>query len=137
MQTIKRGVFVTPDKRIELATIECQAETHHKFDRTIAYKGEHIAIFKCVFGLFFGIGARIRHPKSTTELERNKKKRAQTTTMTTAITDDAASSTVNDEECPSPRTMSKTTQQHMFSSKVSIAPVTHKIHINTLAGLST
>jgi ribosomal protein S26 len=74
VQTIKCGVFVTPDKRIELATIESQAETHHKFDRMIAHTHKQIAIFQCVFGLFFGIGARVHHPRSTTELEIKKRK---------------------------------------------------------------
>jgi hypothetical protein len=44
MHTFKRGVLVTPDKRIELATIERQTETHHKFDLMIAYIHEHIVI---------------------------------------------------------------------------------------------
>jgi hypothetical protein len=35
IQTIKRDVMVTPDRRIQLATIECEAEPHHKFDRLI------------------------------------------------------------------------------------------------------
>jgi hypothetical protein len=34
---VKRGVFVTPDKRIQLATVEHQMENHHKFDRMVAY----------------------------------------------------------------------------------------------------
>jgi hypothetical protein len=45
VQTIKRGVFVTPGKMIKLATIERQAETHHKFDRMIAYSPEQLQFF--------------------------------------------------------------------------------------------
>jgi hypothetical protein len=30
--TAKRGVFVTPDTRIQLAIVERQTEAHHKFD---------------------------------------------------------------------------------------------------------
>jgi hypothetical protein len=97
--TIKRVVFVTPDKRIELATIERQAETHHKFDHMIVYTREHIAIIKCMFGLCFGIGARIRNPESTTELEKISNKRARLTTMATR---DASSSTLNNEQCNLP-----------------------------------
>jgi hypothetical protein len=92
--TIKRGVFVTPDKRIELATIERQAEIHHDVDRMIAYTREHIAIIQCMFGLYFGIGARIHHPKSTTELEKINNKRARMTTMATR---DTSSSTLNNK----------------------------------------
>jgi hypothetical protein len=35
--TVKRGVFVTPDKIIQLATVERHTELHHKVEHMIAY----------------------------------------------------------------------------------------------------
>jgi hypothetical protein len=58
--TVNRGVFVTPDKRIQLATVEHQTEAHHNFERTIAYTRKQITVLQCVFRIFFGIGAHIR-----------------------------------------------------------------------------
>jgi hypothetical protein len=62
--TVKRGFFVTLDKRIQLATVERQTEPHHKFEHMIAYARYHIKVLQSVFGIFFGIGARVRYPKS-------------------------------------------------------------------------
>jgi hypothetical protein len=70
--TVKRGFFVTPDKKmIQLATVERQMEDHHKFDRMIAYTREHISILQYVFDITFVIGARVRHrkPMSTDDRE--------------------------------------------------------------------
>jgi hypothetical protein len=46
---VKRGFFVTPDKRIQLATVEHQTKPHHKFERMIAYTPEHITVLQSVF----------------------------------------------------------------------------------------
>jgi hypothetical protein len=62
--TVKHGIFVTPDKRIQLATIKRETEEHHKFDRMIAYTRERIIILQQLFGFTFGIGARVRHPRA-------------------------------------------------------------------------
>jgi hypothetical protein len=50
--TVKRGVFVTPDKRIQLATVERHTETRHKVERIIADTGEHIIVLQSVLGIF-------------------------------------------------------------------------------------
>jgi hypothetical protein len=50
--TVKRGFFVTPDKRIQLATVERQTEPHHKVERMIAYTREHIVVLQSVFDIF-------------------------------------------------------------------------------------
>jgi hypothetical protein len=47
--TVKRGVFMTTDKRIQLATVERQTEPHHKVERAIAYTREHIIVLKSIF----------------------------------------------------------------------------------------
>jgi hypothetical protein len=60
--TLKHGVFVTPDKRIQLATIEIETKENHKCDRTIAYTHDHLIILQQVLGSNFGKGARVRHP---------------------------------------------------------------------------
>jgi hypothetical protein len=49
--TVKRGFFVTPDTRIQLATVECQTEPHHKVERVIAYTRQHIIVLQSVFGI--------------------------------------------------------------------------------------
>jgi hypothetical protein len=79
VQTIKRSVFVTPDKRIQLATVERKTDEYHKFDQIKVYTREHIIITQCVFLVFFGIGAHIHHPnpesgqdKSNRNWERNQ-----------------------------------------------------------------
>jgi alkyl hydroperoxide reductase subunit AhpC len=41
---VKREFVVTPDKRIQLATVERQTELHHKVERMIAYTREHIIV---------------------------------------------------------------------------------------------
>jgi hypothetical protein len=81
VQTIKRGVFVTPDKRIQLATVERKMEEHHKFDSIIAYTREHIITMQCVFWVLFGIGARVRHPKPKSEQDKSNRKRARNQVM--------------------------------------------------------
>jgi hypothetical protein len=50
--TVKRGVFMTPDKIIQLATVERQTEPHHKVERMISYTREHIIVLQSVFGIF-------------------------------------------------------------------------------------
>jgi hypothetical protein len=62
--SVKRGVFMTPDKIIQLATVERQTEAHHKVERMIAYTREHIKVLKSVFGIFFRIGARASGTRS-------------------------------------------------------------------------
>jgi hypothetical protein len=51
--TVKIGGFVTPDKRIKLATVERQTEPHHKVERMIAYTREHSIVLQSVFGIFW------------------------------------------------------------------------------------
>jgi hypothetical protein len=53
LPTVKHGVFVTPDKRIQLETIERETEEHHKFNRMIAYTREHLVILQQVLGSNF------------------------------------------------------------------------------------
>jgi hypothetical protein len=72
----KHGVFVTPDNRIQLSTIERETEEHHKFDHIIAYTREHLTILQQVLGSTFGIGARARHPKTKSEQDKAARKRA-------------------------------------------------------------
>jgi hypothetical protein len=49
--TVKRGVLVTPDKRIQLVTVERHTEPHHKVERIIAYTREHIIVLQYCFGI--------------------------------------------------------------------------------------
>jgi hypothetical protein len=76
--TVKHDIFVTPDKRIQIAKIERETEEHHKFDRMIAYTRENLAILQQVLGSTFGIGARVRHPKAKSEQDKSARKRART-----------------------------------------------------------
>jgi hypothetical protein len=46
--TVKRGVCVTPDARIKLATVERQTGSHYKVERMITYTREHIIVFQSV-----------------------------------------------------------------------------------------
>jgi hypothetical protein len=69
------GVFEMPDKRIQLATTEREIEEHHKLDRAIAHIRECVVILQGMFGIFFGIGARMRHPKPKSDQDRQNKKR--------------------------------------------------------------
>jgi hypothetical protein len=88
VQTIKRSVFVTPDKRIQLATVERKTDEYHKFDQIKVYTREHIIITQCVFLVFFGIGARVHHPKPKSEQDNSNRKRArnQVTDSTSGLT---------------------------------------------------
>jgi hypothetical protein len=88
--TAKHGIFVTPDKRIQLAMIERDTEEHHKFDRMIAYTRENLAILQKVLGSTFGIGARVRNPKAKSEEEKSARKCAKTNLATVAIGQHAA-----------------------------------------------
>jgi hypothetical protein len=49
--TVNIGVSVTPEKRIQLETVERQTEMHHKVQHMIAYIPEHIIAFQSVFVL--------------------------------------------------------------------------------------
>jgi hypothetical protein len=82
---VKHGVFVTPDKRIQVATIERETEEHHKFDRIIAYTREQIVILQQVVDFTFGIGARVRHPKAKPEQDKAGTKCTTTNLATFAI----------------------------------------------------
>jgi hypothetical protein len=73
--TVKRGVCVTPDRRLQLATVKRETEDHNKIDRVIARTREKITILQCVLGIFFGIGARVRHPKPRSEDARESRER--------------------------------------------------------------
>jgi hypothetical protein len=123
--TVKRGVFVTPDKRIQLATVERQTEAHHKVERMVAYTREHIIVFQSVFRIFFGIGARIRYPKSKSEQERLARKKAKTitTSLTAGVSDD--------QGLARPRTLHTTIPVLSSVTKIVKAPVTLDIRINT------
>jgi hypothetical protein len=87
-QTIKRCVFVTPDKQIQLTTVERETDEHNTFDRIKVYTREHISIMQCVFLVFFGIGARVHHPKPKSEQDNSNRKRArnQVTDSTSGLT---------------------------------------------------
>jgi hypothetical protein len=50
--TVKRGILVTPKKRIQMATVERQTEPHHKVERMIANTREHNIVLQSVFGIF-------------------------------------------------------------------------------------
>jgi hypothetical protein len=88
--TVKHGVFVTPDKKIQIATIEREREEHHKFDRMIAYTREHLAILQQVLGSTFGVGARVRHPNAKSEQDKAARKRSKTNLETVSIGQHAA-----------------------------------------------
>jgi hypothetical protein len=77
--TIKRLVFVTPVKRIQLTTAERQMEEHQKLDRMITYTRKHITLLQCVFGISFRIGTRVQHQKPKSDDERQTRKPASTT----------------------------------------------------------
>jgi hypothetical protein len=60
-------VVVPADKRIQLVTVYCQTDQHHKVERMIAYTPEHLIVLQSVFGIFWGIGAPVWYPKSKLE----------------------------------------------------------------------
>jgi hypothetical protein len=124
--TANRGVFVTPDKRIQLATVERQTEPHHKVERMIAYTREHILVLQSVFGFFFGIGPLFRYPKSKSEQERVARKKAKTitTSLTAGLSDG--------EGLARPRTPLTTIPVPSPVTKIVTAPVTLDVRINTL-----
>jgi hypothetical protein len=125
--TVKHGVFVTRYKRIQLAMIETETEEHHKFDRMIAFTREHIAMLQQVFGFTFGIGARVRHPKAKSEQYKSARKRAKTNLSTVAINTPSDYIPVcHNLQAPVEKPIAD------FTAKVSTAPVTHDIRINTL-----
>jgi hypothetical protein len=124
--TVKRGVFVTPDKRIQLATVERQTEPYHKAERMIAYTREHIIVLESVFGIFFGIGAHIRELKSKSEQERVARKKVNTiTTSLTAVVSDG-------DGLARPRTLLTTIPVLSPVTRIVTAPVTIDVRINTL-----
>jgi hypothetical protein len=126
VHTDKRGVFVTPDKRIQLEMVERQTEAHHKVERMIAYTREGITFFQSFFGIFFGIGARVWYPKSKSEQDRVAKKKAKTITSSlTAGVSDGQVTTM-----PSTVTPPITVLYPMM--KIVKAPATCDIRINTL-----
>jgi hypothetical protein len=67
--TVKRGVFVTPDKRIQLAAVEPQTEPHHKVERMIACTQEHIVVLQSIFGIF----SELLRASVTRSLNRSRK----------------------------------------------------------------
>jgi hypothetical protein len=127
--TVKRGVLVTPYKRIQLATVERQTKPHHKVVRMIAYTREHIIALQSVFGIFFGIDARVRYPKSKSEQERVARKKAKkiTTSLTAGVSDGDGLSR--------PRTLLTTIPVLSPAMKIVTAPVTLDVRINTLTQL--
>jgi hypothetical protein len=124
LQTIKRGVCVTLDKRIQLATVERETEEHHKLDRIIAYTREHISIMQCVFGFFFGIGARVRHPKPKSEQDKSNREWARNLVM-------YSTSGLSSVQHFHPLYQA----QKCLDSKVATSAVTRDIRINTLTQL--
>jgi hypothetical protein len=130
VRTVKMGVFVTPDKRIKFATIERETEEHHKLDRIFAYTREHVGILQGNFGIFFGIGARVRHPKPKSEQERQNKKRTLVITPIYAISRGAAVHRI-DVCIPASTAATVTT----LLSKAATASVMRDIRINTLTQL--
>jgi hypothetical protein len=120
---------VTPDKRIQLATVERQTEPHHKVERMIAYTREHIIVLQSVFEIFFGIGARVRYPNSKSEQERVARKKAKTiTTFLTAGLSDG-------KGLARPRTPLTTIPVLSPVTKIVTAPVSLDFSINTLTQL--
>jgi hypothetical protein len=67
--TVKRGFFVTPDKRIQLAAVEPQTEPHHKVERMIACTQEHIVVLQSIFGIF----SELLRASVTRSLNRSRK----------------------------------------------------------------
>jgi hypothetical protein len=130
VRTVKRGVFVTPEKPIQLATIEREIEDHHKLDHIIAYTREHVGILQGTFDIFFGIGARVRHPKPQSDQDRNNKKRTLVITPTYAI---SCGATVRRIDVPIPASTAVTVTPPL--SKVVTAVVTRDIRINMLTQL--
>jgi hypothetical protein len=45
--------FVTPDKGIQLTTVERQIKSHNKVEHMISYTLEHIMVLQSVFGIFW------------------------------------------------------------------------------------
>jgi hypothetical protein len=127
--TVKIGLYVNPDKIIQLATVERHTESHHNVERMIAYTREHIIVLQSVFGIFFGIGARVRYPKSKSEQERVARKKAKTiTTILTAGLSDG-------EGLARPRTPLTTIPIPSPVTKIVTSPVTLDVRINTLTQL--
>jgi hypothetical protein len=127
VRTVKMGVFVTPEKHIQLATIDRETEEHHKLDRIIAYTREHISILQGTFGIFFGIGARVRHPKPQSDQKRQKKKRKLVITPTDAISRGAP---VHRSDVPIPASTAATVTTPL--SNVATSAVMRDIRINML-----
>jgi hypothetical protein len=67
---VKRGFLVTPDKIIQLATVERQTEPHHKVEGMIAYTREHIEVLQSVFVNFLELVVR---PFVTRSLNQSRK----------------------------------------------------------------
>jgi hypothetical protein len=130
VRTVKRGVFVMPDKRIQLATIERETEEHHELDRIIAYTREQIGILQGTFDILFGIGDRVRHPKPQSDQERHNKKRTLVITPTYVIFRGAV---VYRIDVPIPASTASTVTTPL--SKVATVTVTRDIRINTLTQL--
>jgi hypothetical protein len=120
---------MTPDKRIQLATVERQTEPHHKVERMIAYTREHIIVLQSVFGIFFGIGTRVRYPKSESDQERVARKKEKTTTTRLKVGVSGGDGLVR------PRTLLATIPVLSPVTKIVTAPVTLDIRINTLSKL--
>jgi hypothetical protein len=127
--TVKRGVFATPFKIIQLDTVERQTEPHHKVERMIAYTREHIIVLQSVFGIFFGIGALVRYPKSKSEQERVAGKKAKT------ITTILAAELSDGEGLARPITPLTTIPVIPPVTEIVTAPVTLDVRINTLTQL--
>jgi hypothetical protein len=127
---VKHGIFLTPDKRIQLTTIEREREEHHKFDQMIAFTREHIVMIQQVCGLTFGIGARVRHPKVKSEQDKAARKYAKTNLATVAIITPS-------DHIPVCHPLQAQVENPItdVTAKVSTAPVKHDIRINNLTVL--
>jgi hypothetical protein len=124
--TVKRRVFVTPDKRIQLATVEPP-------DRAVpqgrAHDCLHSRTHHSVTIRFFGIGAHVRYPKSKSEQEIVARKKAKTitTSLTAGVSDG--------DGLARPRTLVKTIPVLSPVTNIGTAPVTLDVRINTLTQL--
>jgi hypothetical protein len=95
----------------------------------IAYTREHIIVLQSMFGIFFGIGARVHYPKSKSEQERFARKKAKTitTSLTAGLSDG--------EGLARPRTPLTIVPVLSPVTKIVTAHVILDVRINTLAQL--
>jgi hypothetical protein len=130
IRTVKRGVFVMPDRHIQFATIERETEEHHKLDRIIVYTHEHVIILQGTFWHFLWNWSSCAVPKTKSDQERQNKKRILVITPTDSI---ARAAAVHRIDVPIPTSTTSTVTTPL--SKVVTSAVMRDIRINTLTQL--